>query len=241
VERSASRGTGKAQKRGGAAGGRQAGRGTAAPARRPGKVPAGHSGWKEVEKAAPESTETVERRKSARLRAEKRPGKTDGGSKAKKSRDATDVKGAGGSGARGRKAASSKKGTRRLTLRSISPRTVLVGILFVLFFALSASPVARNLEATGKLKTVEKELARQQKITRSLENEVDQARSLSYIEQEARKERLVAPDEILYLVTTDSAEPNVEYRLKALQSMDEAWELVRKFLHCTAARQQHGR
>jgi cell division protein FtsL len=235
VERSNSRGAGRAQKQGGAAGGRQAGRGTAAPARKPTKL----SGWKEVEKADAAASPASDRRKTARVRAEKRAGKADGGSKAKKSRVAAKGDGEIGRRARGRSAESSGKGARRLTLRSVSPRTVIIGILFVLFFALSASPVARNLEATGKLKAMEKELAKQQKITRSLENEVNEARSLSYIEQEARKERLVAPDEILYLVTTDSEEPNVEYRLKALQSMDEAWEQVRKFLHCNAARQRH--
>ena len=231
-----------------AAGGRgTAGRGASGPSRAVVKSPTKSSGWKEVEKAAPAQIESTSRR-----RKKDRPGS--------RSKDRTETRGRRGvapkgaqasakSGKRGRgkapaeerseKTAARKKDARKWTLMSVSPRTVIILILFVLFIALSASPVARNLEATGKLKAMEKELSKQQKVTKSLENEVNQARSLSYIEQEARKERLVAPDEVLYLVTTDSAEPTVEYRLKALQSMDEAWEQVRKLLHCSADRQVH--
>ena len=97
--------------------------------------------------------------------------------------------------------------------------------------------MARNLEATGKLKAMERQLASQRKTTASLEKEIADARSPSYIEEEARRQRMVAPGEVLYLVTTDAPEPRVEYRLKALQSMDEAWEIVRKVLHCNAPRQ----
>jgi cell division protein FtsB len=121
--------------------------------------------------------------------------------------------------------------------RSISPRLVVFVLLLVVFIALSASPVARNFESTGQLRAMELELARQQKTTKSLQKEVAQARSLDYIEQEARRQRMVGPGEVLYLVTTNSKAPEVEYRLKALQSMDEAWERVRQMLHCTASRQ----
>lgn len=124
----------------------------------------------------------------------------------------------------------------RFLLR-LSPRTVIILLLFVIFIALSASPVARNLEATGKLKAMERELAEQRKTTASLEKEIEEARTPSYIEEEARRQRMVAPGEVLYLVTTDAAESQVEYRLKALQSMDEAWEIIRKVLHCNAPRQ----
>ena len=135
-----------------------------------------------------------------------------------------------------RKAEKEAAGRARFLLR-LSPRTVIIILLFVIFIALSASPVARNLEATGKLKAMERELAKQRKTTASLEKEIDEARSPSYIEEEARRQRMVAPGEVLYLVTTDAAEPQVEYRLKALQSMDEAWEIIRKVLHCNAPRQ----
>jgi hypothetical protein len=120
---------------------------------------------------------------------------------------------------------------------AVGPRTVIVLILLVVFVALSASPVARNIEATSKLKAMARELASQKKTTKSLEYEVGQARSLEYIEQEARRQRMVGPGEVLYLVTTDTEGPKVEYRLKALQSMDEAWERVRQMLHCAAPRQ----
>jgi hypothetical protein len=122
-------------------------------------------------------------------------------------------------------------------LRAVSPRTVILLILVAVFIALSASPVARNFEATTNLRALERELSTQRETTKSLEKEVAQAQSLSYIEQEARRQRLVAPGELLYLVTTDAAGPRVEYRIKALQSMDEAWERVRQMLHCTASRQ----
>lgn len=125
----------------------------------------------------------------------------------------------------------------RRTWRAISPRVVIPTLLLVVFIALSASPVARNFEATSKLKAAERELARQQETTRELNAEVAQARSMEYIEQEARHQRMVAPGEVLYLVTTDAKGPEVEYRIKALQSMDEAWERVRQMLHCTAERQ----
>ena len=135
-----------------------------------------------------------------------------------------------------KKRAAKAGGKARLLLR-LSPRTVIIILLFVVFIALSASPVARNLEATGQLKAMERELATQRKTTAALEKEIDQARSPSYIEEEARRQRMVAHGEVLYLVTTDAAEPKVEYRLKALQSMDEAWEMIRKVLHCNAPRQ----
>lgn len=222
------------------------GRGASGPARNARKSPAKSSGWREVEKAAPAAVEAAAGSKK-KARSKSRGGErsragSDGGATATRGRAAasTPRKGSRKSPAGAGKAKTEKE-KRKWTVRSISPRTVIILILFVLFIALSASPVARNFEATGKLKAMERELAKQQKVTRSLEDEVNQARSLSYIEQEARKGRLVAPDEILYLVTTDSAEPKVEYRLKALQSMDEAWEQVRKFLHCTAARQTHDR
>jgi len=129
----------------------------------------------------------------------------------------------------------------RFSRRSVSPRAVILFILFAVFIALSASPIARNMEATGHLKAMERELASQQKSTATLESEVKAAQSLGYVEQEARRQRLVAPGEVLYLITTDSKEPTVEYRLKALQSMDEAWENVRQALHCTASRQVNGK
>jgi len=143
---------------------------------------------------------------------------------------------AGRKGAREKPARTRPDRTPRITWR-LSSRTIMLILLLVLFVALSASPVARNVEATGKLKAMERELTKQQKTTTALEMEIDEARSPAYIDEEARRQRMVAPGEVLYLVTTDSGEPTVEYRLKALQSMDEAWEMIRKVLHCNAPRQ----
>lgn len=140
-----------------------------------------------------------------------------------------------------RKAKEPPAGNRRRGLRAISPRFVIIVMLLIIFVALAAGPVARNIEATSRLRAQEKELALEQKTTKALEKEVEEARSMAYIEEEARRQRLVAPNEILYLVTTDAAEPEVEYRLKSMQSMDEAWERIRQALHCGASRrvQEH--
>jgi hypothetical protein len=106
-------------------------------------------------------------------------------------------------------------------------------MLFALFVVLSISPVTRNLEATGRLRRVQEELKEQKATTESLQGDVAEAKSLDYIEIEARKQRLVAPGEILYLMTTDNDENEVRYRVRALQSLDEAWERVERMLHST--------
>jgi hypothetical protein len=103
--------------------------------------------------------------------------------------------------------------------------------LVVVFVVLSISPVARNLEANTTLKKMESELKKQQAVTESLEKDVGEARSLDYVKKEARRQRMVALGEILYLVTTNSPEREVTYRVKALQSMEEAWARVRQMLH----------
>ncbi len=133
-------------------------------------------------------------------------------------------------GAKGRKPRSAKKKLIE-RLMDISPRKVMLLILFVLFVVLSVSPVTRNLEATARLKKMEGEFKKQQAVTESLQKEVTEANTLDYVEKEARKQRLVAPGEILYLVTTDGENNEVEYRVKALQSMQEAWARVRKMLY----------
>ena len=104
-------------------------------------------------------------------------------------------------------------------------------ILLVIFIVLAISPVTGNLEATGRLRKINDELKKEKAVTDSLEKEVSEARSIEYVEREARKQRMVAPGEILYLVTAGSSESEVKYRVKALQSMEEAWERVRQMLH----------
>jgi cell division protein FtsB len=170
--------------------------------------------------ASVRSVSTPAGREKARPRKGKKPERSFG------------AKGSSGPGPSSRQDAS-----RHPLLDLVTPRTVLLLLLFVIFIALSASPVARNLEATTALKKTQKEFAKERATTRTLEREVEEARSMSYIETEARKQRMVGPDEVLYLVTTDSKKPDVVYRLKALQSMDEAWESIRQALHCGASRQ----
>jgi len=118
-------------------------------------------------------------------------------------------------------------------LPRVSARTAILVILLIFFIAFAIGPVSRNLEATSRLKNKEAELARQKEATESLEKEVQEARSLEYIEREARHQRMVAPGEILYLVTPEAGESEAEHRVKRLQSMDEAWERVRRMLRCT--------
>ncbi|MHB8895246.1 MAG: FtsB family cell division protein [Candidatus Geothermincolia bacterium] len=178
-------------------------------------------------KARPEIAATPVAKEKAAPRKAKKPESL---AKAAKRVDHKEKKGAGGQ-------KETRREKTRWNWRTVSPRTVVIVILFVVFIALSASPVARNFDASGKLRAMERELADQQKTTKSLQKEVAQARSLEYIEQEARRQRMVGPGEVLYLVTTDQEGPKVEFKLKALQSMDEAWERVRQMLHCTASRQ----
>lgn len=147
------------------------------------------------------------------------------------------VAGAGDKTRRGK----NKRGKGSKRSWSFTPRTALVVILFALFIALSASPVARNLEATSRLKAAERELAKQRQVTRSLEREVEEARSFSFIEEEARKSRMVAPGEVLYLVTTDAEESKVQFRIKAFQSEEEVRERVRQMLDCTDAARPAGK
>lgn len=116
-------------------------------------------------------------------------------------------------------------------IRKVSARTIILFVLLVFFVVLSLSPVTRNLQATNNLEKAKGQLKKEKAVTESLEREVAEARSLDYVEREARKQRKVAPGEILYIVTTDSSENEVKYRVKALQSMDEAWQRVRQMLH----------
>lgn len=114
----------------------------------------------------------------------------------------------------------------------LSPRAVILALLLLMFVGFALGPTLRNLEANSRLKGKEAELRKQRSYTESLEKEVKEAGSMRYIEEEARKQRMVAPGEVLYLVTSDDGGPRIEYRVKSLQSMEEAWERVRRVLNC---------
>ena len=114
----------------------------------------------------------------------------------------------------------------------LSPRVVILALLLLLFVGFALGPTLRNLEANSRLKKKEAELKKQRSCTESLESEVEEASSMSYIEEEARKQRMVTPGEVLYIVTSDGDGSGVEYRVKNLQSMDEAWERVRRMFNC---------
>jgi len=155
-------------------------------------------------------------------------GKSAGGKRGTACRSAVDAPRAAGQKGRHRE---NKPKAFRAKLVGVSPRTVILLILLVIFIVLAISPVTGNLEATGRLRKINDELKKEKAVTDSLEKEVSEARSIEYVEREARKQRMVAPGEILYLVTAGSSESEVKYRVKALQSMEEAWERVRQMLH----------
>lgn len=127
---------------------------------------------------------------------------------------------------------------RTLTSRlsRISPRFVIIAILAVVFIAFAFGPTMRNLEATSRLKKKEAELRRQRSLTDDLEKQVKEARSLRYVEAEARRQRMVLPGEVLYLVSSEDEANRVEYRVKNLQSMDEAWERIRQMMNPPSTR-----
>lgn len=143
---------------------------------------------------------------------------------------------------KGGKAAGGRRKKRPLSARlsRVSARTVILAILFIVFIAFAVGPVSRNIDATSRLREKEAELENQRSITESLEKEVEEARSFDYVEGEARRQRMVAPGEILYIITSEEEEQEVEYRVKKLQSMDEAWERVRQMLNCTHRRTPGG-
>lgn len=79
-------------------------------------------------------------------------------------------------------------------------------ILLAFFVAFAFGPTIRNLDATSKLKKREAELEKQRSITRVLDRETEEAKSMSYVEREARRQRMVFPGEILYLITNESSD-----------------------------------
>lgn len=116
-------------------------------------------------------------------------------------------------------------------IAGISPRMAIMAVLVVMFAALSVAPVTRNLEATSRLRKLQSELKEEQAVTEALQGDVAEAGTLEYVEKEARRQRLVAPGEVLYLVTTDSRGDDIEYRVKSIQSIEEARSRVRRMLY----------
>lgn len=153
------------------------------------------------------------------------------GGRVKAGRRPPPASGSGHPGEAGGRCGRAAPAAKRRPFSRVSPRAAIFLALVVLFAVLSASPVTRNLEATTRADRIERELKKERAVTESLEREVAEARSLEYVEREARKQRLVAPGEVLYLVTTEGPENEVTYRVKALQSMEEAWARVRQMLH----------
>lgn len=132
----------------------------------------------------------------------------------------------------------SKRKATGLLLSKVSPRMVIMVILCAFFVAFAVGPTLRNLDATARLKKKEVELEAEKKTTTSLDDEVKEAKSLEYVEKEARRQRMVSPGETLYLVTSADSSSKVRYRVKNLQSLDEAWERVRVMINCGYSRSE---
>jgi len=170
-----------------------------------GARPKRDAGWREVKPAegAKDQAEVRERKRRRRSRPAKAKAVEKSSAKASDSRE----------NKRGR-------GVR------ISPRVVILVVVVAACAAFAFSPLMRDIDAVSKRKKVESKLKSEKATTEKLEARLKEAASKLYVEQEARKQRLVAPGETLYLVTTDG-ESRVSYRVKNLQSMDEAWERIR--------------
>lgn len=175
------------------------------PKRKAAGIPGREGGWREVAPAKSEKASTGREKESRRH--------------ARRPRKAGEVEKLSARGATRDK----KKETTRD--RRISPRVVIIVVLLAACAAFAFSPLMRDIDAVSKRRKVEAKLTEEKTRTAQLERELKVAKSKQYVEQEARKQRLVAPGETLYLVTTDTG-GNVKYRVKKIQSMDEAWNRV---------------
>ncbi len=117
---------------------------------------------------------------------------------------------------------------------AVSPiKIVILCIVILIGCFLVAVPIMRNIQSKARLNEKKEELAEQKRITEELESRVREATSLEFVEREARKQRLVKPGETLYLITMRKKEAESGYRVKRLESMEEAWEMIRKTINCT--------
>ena len=164
------------------------------------------AGWREVKPAENKKDATAEGRERKRRRTRPRKAKKAEKSATKASKDGREKKRGWG--------------------RRVSPRVVILFIVFAACAAFAFSPLMRDIDAVSKRKKVEAKLKDEKATTEKLQSQLKDAASKLYVEQEARKQRLVVPGETLYLVTTDG-DNHVSYRVKNLQSMEEAWERIR--------------
>ncbi len=124
-----------------------------------------------------------------------------------------------------------KEKNSRLRAKLLSPRVVIIVVVLAACSAFVFSPLMRDLDSASKRRKVEAKLKEEKAKTSKLQQEMKGASSKQYVEQEARKQRLVSPGETLYLVTTEGG-AQVKYRVKNLQSMDEAWARIRLMMNC---------
>ncbi|MDD5748798.1 MAG: septum formation initiator family protein [Actinomycetota bacterium] len=126
------------------------------------------------------------------------------------------------------------KKVRKREQHVVSPRLIILVSLGVFFVCVSFGPISRNIESTGKLREKEEELATEKRTTEKLEKEVKGAHTMEYVEKEARKQRMIMPGEILYVINREGDFSGTKYKIKDIQSMEEAWERVRLFMNCMA-------
>jgi hypothetical protein len=180
-------------------------------------APRRDAGWREVKPAENKKDAAAEGRERKRRRTRPRKAKKVEKSASKASKDGKEKK--------------------RVWGRRVSPRVVILVIVFAACAAFAFSPLMRDIDAVSKRKKVEAKLKDEKTTTEKLQRKLKDAASKLYVEQEARKQRLVAPGETLYLVTTDG-DTHVSYRVKNLQSMEEAWERIRVMTNSAGTRQE---
>ena len=173
--------------------------------------------------------------------AGKREGACAGSSLANRQGRRTAAERAAGSRELSRKRGAGERERGRSSRRPLSERfkaswrTIIVFLIIIFFFGFAAGPVSRSLSANSRLREAELELQRQRGVTASLERQVKEASTMEFVEVEARKQRLVKEGEQLYLVTADGEGRETVYRVKGIQSKEEAKERVRKMMNSSDA------
>lgn len=129
-----------------------------------------------------------------------------------------------------------KRRSKKALARSATVSRIKVAILCIVILigcALVSVPLMRNIQSKARLEEKKAELADQKKNTEDLESRVREASTLEYVEREARKQRLVKAGEVLYLITPEDNEEESGYRFKSVESMEEAWDIIRKVINCS--------
>ena len=138
---------------------------------------------------------------------------------------------AGRSRDRAKTAAVLRPASRPDTAGKGTRKAAIVGACVLVAIGIAFSPVIDTIRANGRLNVANKELKEQKTVTESLKKEIAEAKTLEYVEAEARRQRKVERGEILYVVSSsENDNSEVEYRVRPLRSMEEARERVVRML-----------